>query len=245
MERGFIPTVDKAQRLIMAGDVLIDDIVISQPGTLCDLKCRVRIKQKKSEFVSRGGDKLAGFLKDSALDVQDKCCLDVGISTGGFTDVLLRKNALHVCGVDVGYGILEYQLRKNTKLSLLERTNAREVTEIELNEVLANSHLTTKDINLVVMDVSFISVFSILPNLIHLLNSDTDYVILIKPQFEADKHMIDFGGIVSNSLHLKEITDRVHAQFKGLGFETIHTAPSCLKGAKGNQEIFYHVRLAQ
>jgi 23S rRNA (cytidine1920-2'-O)/16S rRNA (cytidine1409-2'-O)-methyltransferase len=231
--------------MIMAGDVLIDDIVILQPGTLCMSNCRVRIKQKKSKFVSRGGDKLAGFLKDSALNVQDKCSLDVGISTGGFTDVLLRNNALHVCGVDVGYGILEFQLRKNTKLSLLERTNAREVTETELNQVMAKSHLTTKDINLVVMDVSFISVFSILPNLIHLLNSDTDYIILIKPQFEADKHMIDFGGIVSNSVHIKEITDRVQAQFKTLGFETIHTAPSCLTGAKGNQEIFYHVRLAQ
>ena len=243
VERGFFNTTDLAKRIIMAGDILIDDIVITQPGTLCDPKSRVRIKQKKSEFVSRGGDKLSNYLDTNPIEIKNKCCLDIGISTGGFTDVLFRNSALHVLGIDVGYGILDYQLRKNSKLSLLERTNAREVTEAEINESLSNFHLSCKDIELVVMDVSFISVFKILPNLISLLKKNTDYVILIKPQFEGRKEWIDYGGIVTNPDYLSKILEEVAQNFTELGFDIIQTEPSNIKGTKGNQEYFYQVRL--
>ena len=243
VERGFFNSLDLAQRIVMTGDILIDDIVITQPGTLCDPKSRIRIKQKKSSYVSRGGDKLAQFLESHPVEIKNKCCLDIGISTGGFTDVLFRNNALHVLGIDVGYGILDFQLRKNTQLSLLERTNAREVTDIELNTLLKKHHLSTKDIQLVVMDVSFISVFKILPNLINFLNDTTEYIILIKPQFEGRKEWIDYGGIVTNPDYLTAIIEEVHTQFIDLNFEVINTQPSSIKGTKGNQEYFFHVKL--
>ena len=241
VNRGFIPSIDEAKRYIMAGKVLIDDIVISQPGTLCDPLSHVRIKEKKSEYVSRGGDKIAHFLDQENIQIKDKCCLDVGISTGGFSDVLLRRDALHVLGIDVGYGILDYQLRKNKKLSLLERTNAREVTEKEINEALKAAHLTLYDIQLVVMDVSFISVFKIFPNLLSFLSNTTEFIVLIKPQFEAEKDMVDMGGIVTNSDHLKSTLQKVDEQFKQLNLNIWATAPSQVKGTKGNQEYFYRV----
>ena len=146
-------------------------------------------------------------------------------------------------GIDVGYGILDYQLRKNSKLSLLERTNAREVTELEINEALQAHHLACKDIQLVVMDVSFISVFKILPNLKELLKTTTEYIILIKPQFEGPKEMIDYGGIVTNPDFLAKILDDVKQNFEDQGFEILHNEPSNLKGTKGNQEYFYYVRI--
>ena len=160
--RGFITSINDAERYVMAGKVLIDDKVIVQPGTLCDYNSAIRIKEKKSEFVSRGGDKLNEFLRETDIKIENKCVLDIGISTGGFSDVVLKKNAMHVLGIDVGYGILDYQLRKHAKLSLLERTNAREVTEKEINDVLEKHHLKVNDFRLVVMDVSFISIFKIL-----------------------------------------------------------------------------------
>ena len=225
--------------------ILIDDIVITQPGTLCNPQSRVRIKEKKSEFVSRGGDKLHHFIEEHNINIKDKCCLDIGISTGGFTDVLLRRNALHILGIDVGYGILEYQLRKNKQLSLLERTNAREVSKEEINENLKKNHLSIADIQLVVMDVSFISVFKILPNLLQLLNNNTEYIILIKPQFEAEKDMVDMGGIITNQNDLNTILKKVEQQFNSLKLNIIETSPSKIKGAKGNQETFYYVSLTE
>lgn len=242
VERGFYNSVDLAKRIIMAGDILIDDIVITQPGTLCDPKSRIRIKTKKTDYVSRGGDKLAQFLKNNPIEIKNKCCLDIGISTGGFTDVLFRNDALHVLGIDVGYGILDFKLRKNKKLSLLERTNAREVSEIEINNCLGEHHFGCKDIQLVVMDVSFISVFKIIPNLIKLLRSTTEYLILIKPQFEGKKEWVDYGGIVTNPDYITKILNEVEQNFDKLNFEIIHSEPSNIKGTKGNQEFFYYVK---
>ena len=170
--------------------------------------------------------------------------MDIGISTGGFTDVLLQNNINHVLGIDVGYGILDYKLRKSTQLSLLERTNAREVTLTEINGAIKKFHLNINDFSLVVMDVSFISVFRILPNLIALLKEDTEYIILIKPQFEAKKEMVGLGGIISNPDHMTEILENVEKQFQEMDFEIIQSKASDVKGTKGNQEYFYYVRLA-
>ncbi len=244
VSRGFIPSLDEAQRYIMAGKVLIDDEVISKPGTLCSTTSCIRIKEKKSIYVSRSGDKLAKFLKKIDLKIKDKCAIDIGISTGGFTDVLLQNNINHVIGIDVGYGILDYKLRKSTQLSLLERTNAREVTITEINAAIKKVHLNINDFSLVVMDVSFISVFKILPNLISFLKKDTEYVILIKPQFEAKKEMVGLGGVISNPSHMKEILENVEKQFQEMNFEIIQSKASDVRGTKGNQEYFYYVKLA-
>jgi 23S rRNA (cytidine1920-2'-O)/16S rRNA (cytidine1409-2'-O)-methyltransferase len=241
VNRGFIPSIDEAKRYIMAGKVLIDDTVISQPGTLCDPLSHVRIKEKKSNYVSRGGDKIAHFLETQRISIHNQCCLDIGISTGGFSDVLIQKNARHVLGIDVGYGILDYQLRKNKKLSLLERTNAREVTEKEINNALEPFQLNIDDIQLVVMDVSFISVFKIMPNLLPQLPNSTEYIILIKPQFEAERDMVDMGGIITNPDHLRATLNKVDTQFSALNLNIWAKSASEVKGAKGNQEYFYRV----
>ncbi|MEK9727314.1 MAG: TlyA family RNA methyltransferase [Candidatus Margulisiibacteriota bacterium] len=240
--RGFISSKDEAQRYILAGKILIDDKVITQPGTLCELSSHIRIKEKKSQFVSRGGDKLAGFINKNNIDIKNKCVLDVGISTGGFSDVLIQGEALHVLGIDVGYGILDYKLRKKNNLSLLERTNAREVTKKEINDSLRKHHLTINDINLVVMDVSFISAFKIIPNLINLLQKECEFIILIKPQFEAKKELVEFGGVITNEDNIHEILTEVNKQFSTLGFEILINEASSLKGTKGNQEHFYFVK---
>lgn len=243
VSRGFIPSLDEAQRYIMAGKVLIDDEVISKPGTLCSITSCVRIKEKKTNYVSRSGDKLAQFLKTIDLKIKDKCAMDIGISTGGFTDVLLQNNINHVLGIDVGYGILDYKLRRNQQLSLLERTNAREVTITEINGAIKKHHLNINDFSLVVMDVSFISVFKILPNLTSFLNENTEYVILIKPQFEAKKQMVGLGGVISNPDHITEILENVEKKFQEMNFEIIQSKASNIKGTKGNQEYFFYLKL--
>ncbi len=243
--RGFIPSVEEAKRYIMAGKIMIDDIVITKPGTLCNPKSRVRLKEKKSVYVSRGGDKIVHFIENNNINIKEKLCVDIGISTGGFTDVLLKKEAFHVIGIDVGYGILDYQLRRNNKLSLLERTNAREVTKNEINELISKHHLKTEDVQLVVMDVSFISIFKILPNLISILDQNVEYIILVKPQFEAEKDMIDAGGIITNEINLNNILESVEKKIKTLGLNIITSEGSKIKGTKGNQEYFYHVKLDQ
>jgi 23S rRNA (cytidine1920-2'-O)/16S rRNA (cytidine1409-2'-O)-methyltransferase len=241
--RGFISSVEEAVPLIMAGKILIDDVPITTPGTNCDTKCRVRIKEKKSTFVSRGGDKIYDFIEKNKIEIEGKCCMDIGISTGGFTDALFRKHATHVVGVDVGYGILDYKLRKNKQLSLLERTNAREVTAGEINQALNSNALTVSDIELVVIDVSFISVFKILPNLMSFLNKSVNYIVLIKPQFEAEKHLVEAKGVIQSKTTLDHIIEKVTCQFLELDFKILAMSPSTLKGAKGNQEFFYYIRL--
>ena len=243
VEKGYFKTVNEAKRIIMAGHVLIDDIVIDKPGTNCKKNVRIRIKYNKKKFVSRGGDKLQAFLKKTEINIENKICLDVGISTGGFTDVLLQHNANHVLGIDVAYGLTDFKIRKNNNVSLLERTNVRYLTKHELSNTLVNNHLTIDDISIVTMDVSFISVFKILPNLIDLLHINTEYIILIKPQFEGEKHMIDKGGIVTNSNYITEILESVSTQLSTLQLTIINSGPSKIKGLKGNQEYFYHCKI--
>ena len=242
VKRGFIKSIDEAKRYIMAGKVLIEDIVIEKPGTLCDPNSNIRIKEIKRHFVSRAGDKLNGFLKNIDLKIENRCALDIGISTGGFSDVLLQKNALHVLGIDVGYGILDYKLRKHKRLSLLERTNAREVTEKDINKKLNPHHISVADISLVVMDVSFISVFKILPNLIELLPTNIEYIVLIKPQFEAKKEQVGLGGIINTDQDLSYILNSVEQQLLETGFNILKKEASSVLGTKGNQEYFYHIK---
>jgi 23S rRNA (cytidine1920-2'-O)/16S rRNA (cytidine1409-2'-O)-methyltransferase len=243
VSRGLMPDTDMAKRHIMAGNVLVNDRVICQPGTPFNPQVDLRVKEKKSNFASRGGDKLYHFIQAIDLNPRHRVALDIGISTGGFTDVLLQAHAKHVLGIDVSYGILDYRLRTDPRVSLLERTNARELTQKCLNAPLSLQKLTSNDIQLVVMDVSFISVFKILPNLIPLLSHTTDYIILVKPQFEAERHMIGPGGIVSDTHYLADIQSKVMAQFNALGLNVQHHEKSQLKGTKGNQEYFYWVNL--
>lgn len=225
----------------MAGDVLIDDVVVTKPGVLFDAKCRIRIRQKAHDFVSRGGVKLSACLNEIDLKINDVCCIDVGISTGGFTDALLRHGALHVLGIDVAYGMLDYSLRKTNQITLLERTNARYVTKQAIEQILLPTHVSINDFNVLVMDVSFISIFKLLPHLRDVFEKVDTYIVLIKPQFEAERHMIEPGGVVKNEHHITDILTTVKNQFNALNFNLIHLSKSCIKGVKGNQEYFAYL----
>lgn len=227
----------------MAGDVLIDDVVITKPGILFDDKCRVRIRQKEHDFVSRGGIKLSSFLDDVSLPIKDACCIDVGISTGGFSDALLRRGVLHILGIDVAYGMLDYGLRKDDRISLLERTNARYMTESDIQLAIQKTHLSISDFKVAVMDVSFISILKVLPNILSLFPNIRDYIVLIKPQFEADRDMVEPGGVVQNPEYIDATLNDVNRKLLDLGFYLCRLSKACIKGPKGNQEYFAHLSL--
>ena len=240
----FCTSTDEAKPLIMTGNVLVNDKVIDKPGTNCKESDEIRIKTKNKQFVSRSGDKLFNFLQTTELNIENRICLDIGISTGGFTDVLLQQSANHILGIDVAYGLTDFSIRQKQNVSLLERTNARYLTKKILSTALEKNHLIINDISLVTMDVSFISAFKIMPALIELLSKSTEYIILIKPQFEGEQHMIEKGGIITNSNYINQILEKVTHEFQALNLEIKATAPSKIKGTKGNQEYFYHCKLA-
>ena len=227
----------------MAGHVLVNDKVIDKPGFKCEHSSRIRIKYTKKKFVSRSGEKLNSFLNKTEIEIEDKVCLDIGISTGGFTDVLLKNKARHILGVDVAYGLTDFKIRQDKNVSLLERTNARYLKSEEVINELQKSNHSIEDISIVTMDVSFISIFKIIPNLINKFNKDVDYIILIKPQFEAEQYMVEKGGLITNSTYMTEIINNVEAQFETNKLSILYSAPSTLKGTKGNQEYFYHCKL--
>lgn len=223
-QRGLAPSREKARAMIMAGEVIVADRVIDKPGTQIDTAAEITIKCK-ARFVSRGGDKLAGALDDFQLNVSERVCADVGASTGGFTDCLLQNGAARVYAIDVGYGQLDYTLRQDARVIVMERTNARYLTELP------------ERINLAVVDASFISLRLLLPAIKGWLLSPADVITLIKPQFEAGKRDVDKGGVVKDSaIHarvLEEILTFAHE--KGFVIRGLTTSP--IKGPAGNIEF--------
>ncbi|MBL6723160.1 MAG: TlyA family RNA methyltransferase [Candidatus Margulisbacteria bacterium] len=238
---GLVPSKDDALRHVLSGKVLVNDKVMTSPGATFPPNASIRIKQKESAYVSRGGDKLERFLQRTPCPIRGTCCLDIGISTGGFTNVLLEHGAAHVCGVDVGYGILDFSLRKHPNVSLLERTNARYLTQRQLNDALAPFKKNASDIAWVVMDVSFISVFKIVPTLMTILPKSTRFIVLIKPQFEATKAQLGATKGILDKHYVNDVLTHVEHQFNALHLTIHSTMASDIKGRKGNQEFFYCV----
>lgn len=193
----------QAQRLIRAGDVLVDQQLIDKPGTEVDRASSVQIKQR-SPYVSRGGEKLAKALSEFQIPVVDRICLDGGISTGGFTDCLLQAGAKLVYGIDVGYGQVAWSLRQDPRVILRERTNLRHLTP----EDLYASEQPYPDLG--VVDVSFISLTKVLPALWQLLQPPREVVLLVKPQFEVGKEKVGKKGVV------RDFKDQSHAIFQVL-----------------------------
>jgi 23S rRNA (cytidine1920-2'-O)/16S rRNA (cytidine1409-2'-O)-methyltransferase len=223
-EQGLAPTRAKARGMIMAGEVTVDGERVDKPGTMIKQNARIEIKSRP-RYVSRGGDKLAGALRDFSFDVSGRICADVGASTGGFTDCLLQHGADRVYAIDVGYGQLDYTLRQDSRVIVMERTNARYLEKLP------------EPINLVVIDASFISLRLLLPVIVGWLTPQADVIALIKPQFEAGKQEVGKGGVVRDqAVHarvLKQILEFAQEQqfcVRGL-------ARSCLKGPAGNTEF--------
>ena len=227
--------------LIMSGAVKVNDRRIDKAGYLIQEDDQVDISWP-ARFVSRGGEKLAGAIDHfQKINLQNKVALDIGLSTGGFTDCLLHYGINHVFGVDVAYGKVSEKLRMHQQCSIIERQNARhlnkEVLKILLKKSNPNIISKVEEISVVVMDVSFISILKILPAIKEISNRNSDYLCLIKPQFEAPKEWIEPGGVIQNPMHIESVLDTIKTACVNLGFKIKGIVPSSIKGKKSkNQE---------
>ena len=228
VERGLVESREKAQALIMAGEVRVDGQKASKPGHAVDAECAVELLSRPP-YVSRGGFKLAGALTHFAIDVAGKVCLDIGSSTGGFTDVLLQAGAARVHAVDCGTGQLDWKLRTDERVIVHDGVNARALTFEEIGEAA----------DFLCCDVSFISVTLILPAIVPLLRPAGQMVILIKPQFEVGKGLVGRGGIVREPKLHQAACERVERAVREIGFETEITE-SPIAGAEGNKEFLLY-----
>jgi 23S rRNA (cytidine1920-2'-O)/16S rRNA (cytidine1409-2'-O)-methyltransferase len=226
MVQGLVPSREAAARTILAGGVSVEGILVDKPAKLVPPDARIEIVRPAS-FVSRSGDKLAAALDAFRIDPKGAIGLDVGCSTGGFTDCLLQRGAIRVYSIDVGYGQFEWRLRQDSRVVLLERTNIRYVDRAAVPE----------PIDLAVIDVSFISLTLVLPAVTHLLNSSAMVVALVKPQFEVGKGQVGRGGIVRDDAQRKAVTEKVIACAAHLGLQLKGVLDSPVIGRKGNREI--------
>lgn len=218
-----------AQAYVRAGKVLVDDVPEDKPGTRISDASVVRLRGPANRFVSRGGEKLAGALGALGVSVEGRLCLDVGASTGGFTDCLLQRGARHVVAVDVGYGQLHEKLRQDPRVTSLERTNAR---------ILESTAIPGTDpLELVTIDASFISLTRLLPT-IAVLAPIAEVLALVKPQFEVGRAEVGKGGVVRDDGLRARAADDVQHCAEALGYTVLGRVDSEIAGPKGNREIF-------
>ncbi len=222
--RGLAPSREKARGMIMAGEVLVNGSRVDKPGTRVTGSDDITVKAKP-RFVSRGGEKLAGALLDFSFDVTGRICADVGASTGGFTDCLLQNGAARVYAIDVGYGQIDLRLRNDSRVIVMERTNARHVERLP------------EPVDLVVIDASFISLKILLPVIKGWLATQADIIALVKPQFEAGKGEVGKGGVVRSTEIHSRVLDDVTAYARRTGFFLRGLTISPLKGPAGNIEF--------
>jgi len=230
-EKGLAESREKAKSLIMAGQVYIDEQKVDKPGTNVSCDANIIVRQG-AKYVSRGGLKLEKSMEKFQLILKDKVCMDIGASTGGFTDCMLQNGARMVYSVDVGYGQLAWKLRCDERVCNLERTNIR---------YLDNS-LIKDEIDFISIDVSFISLKLVLPKVNELLKEDGDCVALIKPQFEAGRDKVGKKGVVRDINVHKEVIENVFNFTKELGFKITELDYSPIKGPEGNIEYLMHIR---
>jgi len=230
VDRGLSDSRQRAQRLIRAGEVMVNRQVIDKPGTEVDVEAMIDVKER-SPFVSRGGEKLAKALDHFAIDPAGRICIDGGISTGGFTDCLLQRGAKQVYGIDVGYGQVDWRLRNDPRVILSERTNLRHLTPEQLYGDIGGEIA-----DLGVVDVSFISLTKILPALGELLQSPREIVLLVKPQFEVGKGRVGKKGVVRDPGDQAEAIFRVGGTARTLGWQYRGLTGSPIQGPAGNIE---------
>jgi 23S rRNA (cytidine1920-2'-O)/16S rRNA (cytidine1409-2'-O)-methyltransferase len=235
VEAGLAESRSQAKRLILAGKVRVAGAPADKPGTQIAADAQLDVAAV-DRFVSRGGDKLAGPLLAAGIDCRGRVALDIGASTGGFTDCLLQSGATAVVAVDVGYGQLAWPLRQDERVHVLERTNARHLQPGDL-PVLPSPP------DLLVMDVSFIGVAKVLPAVTSLLARDSEALVLVKPQFEAGPADVEKGGVVRAAATRRRVLESVTAAVRLLGWSVLGAIPSPLRGPAGNWECFLHLRL--
>lgn len=231
VERGLSASPQKAMAMILAGEVQVDGRRAEKAGTAVAQDARIEISSRLQKFVSRGGVKLEGALEDFAIEPSGSICLDIGASNGGFTDCLLQHGAERVYAVDVNVEQLDWKLTKNPRIIPIKR-NARELHAEDLPELG----------ELVVIDVSFISVRKVIPPVLAIAKSGAVFLILIKPQFELRREQIAPGGIVKDKTLHDQAIQAVRERIESVGLEYLGVRPSRLLGAEGNQEYFLHAR---
>ena len=237
VERGLVPSRERARAMILAGRVLVREQKVDKPGTTVPGDAPVRLLGEDPPYVSRGGLKLKGALEHWPIMVMGRGCVDVGASTGGFTDCLLQHGAAHVTAVDTGFGQIAMKLRNDPRVRLLERTNARFLAAGALEEGRGEPPLT-----LLVMDVSFISATLLLGPVMAAAPGLTEAVILVKPQFEAGRGHVGKGGIVRDPEAHQLAIDKVADCVRGLGWEVVETIDSPITGTEGNKEFLLYAK---
>ncbi|MGA2048494.1 MAG: TlyA family RNA methyltransferase [Terracidiphilus sp.] len=234
VERALVPSRERARALILAGRVLVREQKIDKPGTAVAEDTPIRLLGEEQAYVSRGGLKLEAALKHWQIAVAGRQCLDIGASTGGFTDCLLQHGAAHVTAVDTGFGQIAMKLRTDERVHLVERTNARLLEP--------NALSTSPELTLLVMDVSFISATLVLGPVFAAAPSLNEAIILVKPQFEAGRGHIGKGGIVRDPEAHQLAIDRVADCVRELGWQVVETIPSPITGMEGNREFLLYAR---
>ena len=232
LERGLAESRQKAQAIILAGEVRVNGQRRDKPGERYPKDSRIEVAEAQ-RYVSRGGLKLEGALADFAISVHERVCLDIGSSTGGFTDCLLQHGAARVFAIDVTPEQMAWKLQKDVRVIRMQR-NARDLTPIDLPERP----------DFVVIDISFISVAKILPAVASVVAPSSEWLLLVKPQFELDRGDIGKGGIVRDSKLHERAIDRVSAAARAVSLHVTDLKPSRITGAEGNQEFFLHARHA-
>jgi 23S rRNA (cytidine1920-2'-O)/16S rRNA (cytidine1409-2'-O)-methyltransferase len=231
VERQLVDSREEGRRRILAGEVLVNDQPLTKAGSLVDAGAAIRLKSG-SRYVSRGGLKLEKALKEFALDVNGKTVLDVGASTGGFTDCLLAHGAALVFAVDVGYGQLDWKLRNDPRVVVFEKTNIRYLDPSSLPAVPV----------LATIDASFISLKLVLPRVKELLAPRHEIIALIKPQFEVGKGKVGKGGVVRAPEEHARVIGEIQESAAAIGYETAGVTESPLLGPKGNKEFLIYLR---
>jgi 23S rRNA (cytidine1920-2'-O)/16S rRNA (cytidine1409-2'-O)-methyltransferase len=230
VEQGLAPSIAEARALIMAGEVVVDDHCVDKPGTPVALTALVRLKNHPQRYVSRGGTKLEKPLDTFSINISDKVIMDVGASTGGFTDCLLQRGARTVYAIDVGYGQLAWKLREDARVTVLERANICALTRAEI----------PAPADLAVIDVSFTSLKKIWPPVIALLKPQGELLCLVKPQFEARKEDVEEGGIVRSVKTYQQVMQALIETALELSLHVIGIMESPIRGQKGNREFFLY-----
>lgn len=231
MEQGAFESREKAKAVIMSGIVYLDDRRVDKPGMLVPEEAELEFRGQTLRYVSRGGLKLEKALKEFSLSPEGKCCIDCGASTGGFTDCLLQNGAAKVYAADVGYGQLDWRLRQDPRVVVMERTNVRHLQKEDIPEELA----------LAVIDVSFISLRLILPAVKTLLRADGEVVCLIKPQFEAGRDNVGKRGVVRDPEIHRAVLEQFLLDARDSGFSVLALSYSPIKGPEGNIEYLAHL----
>ena len=226
VEKGFVKSRERAKAIIMAGKVLVNNHRVDKPGAFIKQNSDIIVKVDDNPFVSRGGLKLEKAIKIIPVSVKGLTCLDIGASTGGFTDCLLQNGAAKVYAVDVGYGQFDWSLRQDSRVEVIERTNIRHMPYETINEKL----------DVVVADTSFISLKIVIPSAEKFMKNDTKVLALIKPQFEAGRKNVGKGGVVKDSRIREEVIQNLKIFFKERGYKVNSVIPSPILGPKGNKE---------